>query len=149
MRLDLAGPVARTSAFFWFQFAPSAIANLGLSLWLADRGVGASAIGLINAAPLVASVFLGLSIGRLADRAANWRGVIVMCSLAAAATSVLLAPARSPWIIAIVWSLTMVPFLVMRPVADAAAIRVAANARRSYGSIRVWGTVGFVATIVV
>jgi PPP family 3-phenylpropionic acid transporter len=148
-RATLRAPVARTSAFFFFLFAPTGIAQLGLSLWLADRGVSDARIGLVNAAPLVFVVILGLSVGRLADRAANWRGVIVTCSLIAAITPALLAFAHAYWTIAIVWSLTAVPFLAMSPVADAAAIRLATQAGRSYGSIRVWGTIGFIAVIVV
>ena len=95
MRKQLAGPVARTCAFFWFQMAPAAVSTLGLSLWLADRGVSASLIGVVNAAPLVASVGLALSVGKVADRVGNLRGVIVACCLIAAVTSVALALTRS------------------------------------------------------
>jgi MFS transporter, PPP family, 3-phenylpropionic acid transporter len=149
MRKALAGPVARTSAFFWFQFTPTAVANLGLPLWLAERGVSPSLIGLVNAAPLFASVCLSLSVGKVADRAGDWRRVLVLCSLVAAVAPLLMAWTRSPWAIGVVWTVTTVPFLVMTPVADAAAIRVAGAAGRSYGSIRVYGTLGFVAATVV
>jgi PPP family 3-phenylpropionic acid transporter len=148
IREDFLGPAARTSAFFWFQFTPTAIANIGLPLWLADRGMNASLIGLINAAPLAVSVCLGLAVGKFADRFGDWRGVIILCSLIAATGSLLLEATRSPWGAVVVWSLATVPFLVMTPVADAAAIRTAHQAARSYGSIRVWGTLGFVAATV-
>jgi PPP family 3-phenylpropionic acid transporter len=139
----------RTSAFFFTLMGPSAIANLGLALWLADRRIGDASIGFVNAAPLVGVVVLGLIVGRIADRTADWRAVIVICSLISALSCALLVLTHSSVAVAIVWSLTTVPFLAMTPVADAAAIRVAARAGRSYGAIRVWGTIGFVVTIVV
>jgi PPP family 3-phenylpropionic acid transporter len=149
LRARLSTPMVRTSAFFFTLMGPSAISNIGLSLWLADRGISDARIGLVNAAPIVIVVLIGLSIGRIADRSANWRAVIVACSLFAALTSALLALTHSFWAIVLVWSLTIVPLLAMTPIADAAAIRAATKAGRSYGAIRVWGTVGFVFTIVV
>jgi PPP family 3-phenylpropionic acid transporter len=118
--------------------------NMGLPLWLADRGISDAGIGWVNAAPIVIVVLLGLSIGRIADRMANWRAVILACSLISALTSTLLGLTHAFWAIAAVWSLTIVPFLAMMPIADAAAVRAAARAGRSYGAIRVWGTIGFV-----
>jgi MFS transporter, PPP family, 3-phenylpropionic acid transporter len=139
----------RTSAFFFTLMGPSAISNLGLALWLADRRISDSWIGLVNAAPLIGVLVLGLLIGRIADRTANWRAVIVICSLVAALGSALLELTHGFLAVALVWSLTIVPFLAMTPVADAAAVRVAARAGSSYGAIRIWGTIGFVVTIVI
>ena len=141
--------MVRTSAFFFTLMGPSAIANLGLALWLADRRISDAWIGLVNAAPLIGVLVLGLIVGRIADRTANWRAVIVICSLIAALGAVLLELTHGFLAVALVWSLTIVPFLAMTPVADAAAIRVATRAGRSYGAIRIWGTIGFVVTIVV
>ena len=146
-RLDR--PMIRTSAFFFTLMGPSAISNLGLALWLADRRISDSWIGLVNAAPLIGVLVLGLFVGRIADRTANWRAVIAICSLIAALGSTLLALTHGFLAVALVWSLTIVPFLAMTPVADAAAVRVAIRAGSSYGAIRIWGTIGFVVTIVV
>jgi PPP family 3-phenylpropionic acid transporter len=151
---DIAGrsldrPMVRTSAFFFTLLGPSAISNLGLALWLADRRISDAWIGLVNAAPLVGVLLLGLLVGRIADRTANWRAVIVICSLVAALGSALLELTHGFLAVTLVWSLTIVPFLAMMPVADAAAVRIAARAGSSYGAIRIWGTIGFVVTIVV
>jgi PPP family 3-phenylpropionic acid transporter len=140
----LAAPTTRTSAFFFVFMMPSAVANLGLSLWLAALGMNQERIGVINAAPLVAVVALGLFVGRLADRWANWRGVILICCGITALTPLLLVATRADWDVAMVWTLVMLPFYAMGPVADAAAIRVATQAGGAYGAIRVWGSLGYV-----
>ena len=123
---------------------PASVAYVGLALWLADHGIGSERIGLINALPLVVVVVLGVSIGRLADRASDWRGAIVACSAVAAVASAGLFFVHSFWAIAIVWTLTMAPLLLMIPVVDAATVRMAQRIGVPYGAIRVWGTVGYI-----
>ena len=56
----------------------ASVAYVGLALWLADHGIGPERIGLINALPLIVVVLLSVSVGRLADRASDWRGAIVV-----------------------------------------------------------------------
>jgi MFS transporter, PPP family, 3-phenylpropionic acid transporter len=76
---------------------PASVAYLGLALWLADHGIGPERIGLVNALPLVVVIVLSVSVGRLADRASDWRGVIVACSTVAAVASAGLFLVRSFW----------------------------------------------------
>ena len=54
----------------------ASVAYVGLALWLADHGIGPERIGLINALPPIVVVLLSVSVGRLADRASDWRGAI-------------------------------------------------------------------------
>jgi PPP family 3-phenylpropionic acid transporter len=128
---------------------PASVAYVGLALWLADHGIGPERIGLINALPLIVVVLLSVSVGRLADRASDWRGVIVACSTAAAVASAGLFFVHSFWAIAVVWTLTKAPLLLMIPVVDAATVRMAARVGVPYGAIRVWGTVGYIVVAIV
>ena len=122
-----------------------AVGALGLPLWLADLGIGPERIGLVNALPLMTVVFLSLFVGRLADRAADWRGVIIACSAIATAAPLALFLVRDYGAIALVWTLAVVPALAMIPVVDAATIRMASRVGVPYGAIRVWGTIGYIA----
>jgi PPP family 3-phenylpropionic acid transporter len=122
-----------------------AVGTLGLPLWLADLGIGPERIGLINALPLVSVVFLSIFVGRLADRAEDWRGVIIVCSAIATAAPLALYFVRDYSAIALVWTLALLPVLAMIPVVDAATIRMATRVGVPYGSIRVWGTIGYIA----
>ena len=115
----------------------ASVAYVGLALWLADHGIGPERIGIINALPLIVVVLLSVSVGRLADRASDWRGAIVACSAVAAAASAALFFVQSFWAIAIVWTLTTAPLLLMIPVVDAATVRMAARIGVSHGAIRV------------
>jgi MFS transporter, PPP family, 3-phenylpropionic acid transporter len=147
-KVSLRSPVSssafRTSGFVSTLMMSASVAYVGLALWLADHGIGPERIGLINALPLIVVVLLSVSVGRLADRASDWRGAIVACSAVAAAASAALFFVHSFWAIAIVWTLTTAPLLLMIPVVDAATVRMAARIGVSYGAIRVWGTIGYI-----
>ena len=46
--------------------------------WLAHSGLDTGQIGLINAAPVLAMLLVSLLVRRLADRAPDWRQVVVL-----------------------------------------------------------------------
>ena len=122
----------------------ASVAYVGLALWLADHGIGPRTHRAHQRAPLIVVVLLSVSVGRLADPTSDWRGAIVACSAVAAAASAALFFVHSFWAIAIVWTLTTAPLLLMIPVADAATVRMAARIGVPYGAIRVWGTIGYI-----
>jgi len=122
-----------------------AAAGLGLPLWLSNLGIGPERIGLINALPLISVVFLSIFVGRLADRAADWRSVIIAASGIAAAAPIAMFFVRDFFAVALVWTLVTAPVLAMLPVVDAATIRMAVRIGVPYGAIRVWGTIGYIA----
>ena len=144
LRSPVSSPAFRTSGFVSTLMMSASVAYVGLALWLADHGIGPERIGLINALPLIVVVLLSVSVGRLADRASDWRGAIVACSAVAAAAAAALFFVHSFWAIAIVWTLTTAPLLLMIPVVDAATVRMAARIGVPYGAIRVWGTIGYI-----
>jgi len=140
----VSSPVLRTSGFLSTMMMSASVAYVGLALWLADHGIGPERIGLVNALPLIVVVVLSIFVGRLADRASDWRGAIVACCAIAAAASGALFFVGSYWAIAVVWTLTTAPYLLMMPVVDAATVRMAARTGVPYGALRVWGTVGYI-----
>ena len=50
-------------------------------LWLQSRGMTAEEIGVIFAVPIIGIVLAGVAVGRLADRAPDWRRIIVRGAL--------------------------------------------------------------------
>ncbi|RUT33158.1 MFS transporter [Arsenicitalea aurantiaca] len=137
-------PVARTSLFYFTLFSTVAIANPYLGIWLTDRGVSPEQIGIVNALPILIMVVLNLVVGRLADRARDWRTVIVIGSLIAILPALALLLAEDYLAILVVWTLLIVPFQAIAPVADAASLRMARRTGADFARMRVWGTVGFV-----
>jgi PPP family 3-phenylpropionic acid transporter len=141
----LASPASRTSLFYATLFASGAVSNPFLPIWLSEKGISTAEIGVINAAPIFAMILINLIVGRLADRASDWRTVIVIGSLIAAVPPFFLLFMDGYVAILIIWTLLIVPFQAIAPVVDAAAYRMTRRTGLNFGAIRVWGTIGFVA----
>lgn len=142
-------PAARTGAYYTTLLLSAAVANPFLPIWLTGKGMTTAEIGMINALPILLMVALNLVVGRIADRASDWRTVIVVGSIAAAVPPFMLLVAEGYWAILIVWALLMMPFQAIAPVVDAAAFRMARRQGIDFGILRVWGTIGFVAMTLV
>lgn len=139
----LTSPAGRTSLFYFTLYSIPAIASPYLPIWLADQGISEAGIGTINAAPILVMIVLNLVVGRIADRASDWRQVIVFGAFIACIAPVALLFARGYWGILVVWALVMIPFQAIAPVTDAAAIRMTRRTGGEFGTVRMWGTVGF------
>ncbi len=140
----LASPEGRTSLFYLTLFMAPGIANPFLPIWLIEKGVSESAIGTISALPIFIVVVISVLVGRLADRAKDWRTVIVAGSVFAGGVPLGLYFADGYWGILIVWAAMQVPFQATAPVADAAALRMTRRHGTDFGRVRVWGTIGFI-----
>ena len=153
MRLPLAAatrsPVARASAFYFAFLMTAGVSNPYLAIWLTSKGVSPSGIGIINAMPFLTMILLNQAVGRIADKAGDWRSTIVVGSILAAFAPVALFFVNDYLGILVVWVLVVVPFQAIAPVADAATIRLTRRVGAEFSLVRVWGTVGFVVMTVV
>jgi PPP family 3-phenylpropionic acid transporter len=86
---------------------------------------------------------LNLIIGRVADRASDWRQVIVIGALVAGIVPVGLFFVNEFWGILLFWTLASLPGGAVGPVLDAATMRMTRRNGTDFGSIRAWGTVGY------
>ena len=137
-------PAVRTSIYYGTLFTSGAVSNPFLPIWLSERGLDTASIGVVNAVPIFAMIVINLVVGRLADRASDWRTVIVIGSILAAIPPIFLLFMDGYAAIIILWTLVIVPFQAIAPVVDAAAYRMARRTGLDFGAIRVWGTIGFV-----
>ncbi len=135
----------RTSSFYAFKFLAVGIAVPFLPLWLKSQGLSDSDVGFVNSAPIWMMVLINIFVGRVADRAKDWRQVIIAASVLSGLASTTLFFASGFWAILFCWTLTVLPFMVGAPVTDAAAVRMARRRNLDFAMIRVWGTVGYVA----
>lgn len=148
-RERLNSPEGRTSIFYLTLFMAMGISNPYLPIWLVDKGISESAIGTISAAPILVVVVLSMLVGRIADRAKDWRTVIVAGAVFAGGVPLGLYFVDGYWGVLIVWTAMMVPFQAIAPVVDAAALRMTRRHGTDFGRVRVWGTIGFIlATII-
>ncbi len=78
-------PELRAAIYHFSVFGPNGIISVYFGIWLVNRGIGPDEIGIINAAPILAMLAINTLVGRIADRASDWRGVIIVLSLIAGA----------------------------------------------------------------
>ena len=145
-RLDT--PVARTSHYYFVLLTTMALANPFLAIWLTSKGLSPEQIGIVNAMPFLVVTIFNQFVGRVADKAADWRTTIVVGSVVAAIGPFALFFVNDFVGILAVWTLIIVPFLAIGPVVDAASIRMARRVGADFAIIRLWGSIGFVVTTV-
>ena len=136
-------PELRAGIFHFTVFGSTGVASVYFGIWLSNRGIGPDEIGIINALPVLAMLFINVLVGRLADRASDWRHVIVILALIAGAVPVGLFFAEGFWGILLMWTLCMVPTFALVPVIDAATLRMTRRRGSDFGLVRAWGTMGY------
>ncbi|HEV7345682.1 MAG TPA: MFS transporter [Devosia sp.] len=136
-------PEVRTTAFYFTYLMGPGAAVMFLPIWLSEKGIASEQIGIINAVPVLIILALNLVVGRLADRARDWRQVIVIGALIAGIAPIGLFFVNDFWGILLVWTLVSLPGGAVGPVLDAAAMRMTRRNGTDFGSIRAWGTIGF------
>jgi PPP family 3-phenylpropionic acid transporter len=136
-------PELRAAVFHFFVYASGSVASVYFGIWLFDHGLNSDQIGIINAAPVLAMLALNLFVGRIADKASDWRQALVVLSMVAGVAPILLFFVHDFWGILIVWTLLTVPGGSIPPIIDAATLRMTQRNGTDFGAIRGWGTVGY------
>jgi PPP family 3-phenylpropionic acid transporter len=142
-------PEVRTALFYSTIFTGSALSAVYGGIWMEAKGLSPDQIGLVNAVPLALMLVLNWLVGRLADRAEDWRGTIVWGSWLTGLFTLGFFAVDGFWGILLVWTLAALPHSASIPVLDAAAMRMTARRGTAFGSLRAWGTIGYLAVLVV
>jgi MFS transporter, PPP family, 3-phenylpropionic acid transporter len=144
---QILSPERRLTFFYFTLFATGGVANTYGGIWYKEIGLSSSEIGIINATPIFIVFLLNLVVGRLADRASDWRkAIIIGCSLAAI-LPIGLFFVSGFWGILLFWSLPFIAQALVNPVADAATMRFTRRRGTDFGYIRAWGTLGYMGAI--
>ena len=140
----LASPEARASLYQFTVYLPGAVSSVFLGIWLSEHGLPADQIGIINSIPMLCLLAVNMVIGRLADRAKDWRSVIIILSILGAALPFGLFFVNEFWGIMLVWSLVTMFTGSIPPIIDAASVRMTRRNGTDFGVVRAWATVGYV-----
>jgi PPP family 3-phenylpropionic acid transporter len=137
----------RLSAFYFAHFAHGGIFIAYFPLYLAWRGLGAVEIAWVLALPQLARIVAPAAWGWLADRTGAQRGIVVFGCAAAVAGFALLPFAGS--LAAIAWLVAATSFLSAGalPLVETMTLASLAGQPGRYGPIRLWGSIGFIATV--
>lgn len=141
-------PELRAAIYHFTVFGTAGVASVYFGIWLTSRGVHPDQIGIINAAPVLLMLAVNVIVGRLADRARDWRSVIIILSLIGGVIPIGLYFVSEFWGILLVWTLAIMPAFALVPVVDAATLRMTQRRGTSFSAVRAWGTVGFMVTTV-
>lgn len=142
-------PEFRAGAFYFTIYMTAGVATAYAGIWFSEKGISPGEIGVINALPVFLMLVITLFVGRIADRASDWRQVIVIGSIMAGVAAIGLFFVDSFWGILFFWTLAGVPVAAIGPVLDAATMRMTRRNGTDYGAIRAVGTIGYTAVIFV
>jgi PPP family 3-phenylpropionic acid transporter len=136
----------RASAWtnYFFLFISWAILSPYLQLYLKDRGVSASRIGLLLGCFELSGIAGAMLIGRLADRRAAYRALLAICILVTVAAFV---PMELTTLFPVFFGCIVLMGFAYRatvPLLDSLVSRHLADPARQYGPLRVAGSVGFI-----
>jgi len=147
-RKSLWTPELRATAYYFTALMTSGAATAYGGIWFQEQGLSASEIGLIGSVPVFIMLVLNLVVGRVADKAEDWRQVIVLGAALGGVIPIALFFVHGFLGILLVWTLAALPMAAIGPVADAAALRMTNRNGTDFGFIRAFGTVGYmVATV--
>ncbi|MBE7732128.1 MFS transporter [Devosia faecipullorum] len=141
-RLDT--PELRATLYQFTVYIPGGVASVFFGIWLSDHGIPADQIGLINALPTLCLLLLNIIVGRIADKADDWRTALIVISIVSALAPLPLYFVSEFWGILTIWALTAASNGLVAPVIDAATVRMTRRNGTDFGAIRAWATVGYV-----
>ncbi|MHB0987015.1 MAG: MFS transporter, partial [Sulfuricella sp.] len=98
-------PELRATAFYFTFYMSAAAGTVYAGIWLQQKGMSSEQIGIINALPVLVMLVLNLVVGRVADKASDWRQVIVIGALAAGVIPIGLFFVHDFWGILLFWTL--------------------------------------------
>ena len=140
---QLVTPERRTMLYYFVNFTSSGAAVAYAGIWFASQGLTSGEIGIVNSLSVFLLLGLNIVVGRIADKARDWRQVIIAGALMSAIVPIGLFFSRGFLPILIVWTCIAVPYAAISPVADAAALRMTRRNGTEFGTIRAFGTVGY------
>jgi MFS transporter, PPP family, 3-phenylpropionic acid transporter len=141
---DASGLVPRLAIYYAALFILLGIQMPFFPLWLDARDVDSGMIGVILTAPIVARVVAVPIFARQADRRDAVRTVLVGCGVAAAAGYILVGLSTGAVLILVAYALTSLATTPQMPLAETYALKELAARKRTYGPVRLWGSLAFI-----
>jgi len=137
----------RLSVFYAATFAIVGAYTPFFPLWLKAKGLDPAWIGIVIAIPTVARLTAVPAVTRYAERRHAVVPAIVITSALATLGFALLAAMPGPLAIALMLLLTACAWTPTLPLTDAYALRGVGAHDVSYGPIRLWGSVAYIAAV--
>lgn len=133
-------------AVYFFQFGAIGVIFPFLNLYYRELGLSGVQIGVIaSLSPLVAMV-AGPLWGMFSDRTGQTRLLLILAASGAIGTVAVLSTVHSYAAIVVLMALFAFFANPIHPLVDSTALQLLGGRRETYGRLRLWGSLGYVAT---
>lgn len=139
-------PELRASLYQFTVFAATGAGSAYYAIWMSGKGLSSAEIGIVNAVPVLIMLAVNIIIGRLADKASDWKVTVVILSLIAGVVPIGYFFVNDFWTLLLVFTACSVPSGALVPVIDAATLRMTQRRGTDFGFVRAWATVGYTVT---
>ncbi len=141
------GSATRLGGFYFAYFCYIGAFGAYFSLWLADRGHTAAEISMVLALPQFLRIVAPALWGWLADASGARRGIVIGSAALCTAGIALLQHVHSLAGVLLVVGLMGVFSSGILPLVEATALAVLTGRPGGYGPVRLWGSIGFMASV--
>ena len=144
----LGAPFRIRSGYFWYYAAVGAFAPF-VSLYYHDLGMTGLQLGVLMALPALWTAFTGAIWGSVADSLAIHRLLLRIAIVAAAAIALVATQPTTFATLLVLMSVLAFTLVPIPPLLDSYAVNIAERTNHAYGSLRVWGSIGFTVMVLV
>src|SRR5437763_5994414 len=137
----------RLGAYYFLFFATAGLMVAYVPPYLAKRGLSASEVAWVLAAPQLARVLAPGAWGALADRTGALRAIVVFGCIANALCFALLPSMPGFVAMLALMGITSLAAAAALPLVEAITLTALAGEPGRYGPIRLWGSIGFMAAV--
>jgi PPP family 3-phenylpropionic acid transporter len=141
-----ADPRPRIALLYAAKFGHLGIVMPFLAPWFLGRGLGPAAIGVLLALPPLFKIIAPWCWGRWADQGGRRRELLLLSALAAGAALAGMVLTHGIVLLALLMLLYSFARAPVLPYIEASSLEQAEARRYEYGSVRLWGSLAFVAT---
>lgn len=136
------------SGYFWFYAGVGAFTPF-ISLYYRDLGMSGLQLGVLMALPAVWTAFTGAIWGALADSLAIHRLLLRIMPLVVAGVALLATQPTTFATLLVLMSVLAFSLVPIPSLLDSYAVTASERGASSYGSLRVWGSIGFTAMVLI
>jgi PPP family 3-phenylpropionic acid transporter len=134
---------------YWWAFGAIGTLTPFIAPYYKELGFSGTEIGVLVALPATGVAFFAPIWGAIADSRANHRLVLRAALLIPAMLGLLLTQLREFWPIFLLVATLALLYAPAAPLIDSYGLMISERHMRSYGSLRVWGSLGFTAGVFV
>ncbi len=117
-----------------------------ISLFYKQQGLTGTQMGLLGTVASIIGLISAPLIGRVSDNVSHPRRVLQICLIGSATLYLFLSQQHAFVWIALIVALDALIGAPIYPLSDAQALKLASNQKEGYGSIRLWGSLGWAIT---